>query len=152
MRSFIITQQNPHSPPAQAAIAALWEDIQRRYNFTGQCDIAPDDFTKPRSLFLMAFASELGIGSIGLTPLSEEIAELNALYVAPEFRQHGVAQALVQELETHARRNSFRAIRLRAGVEQPEALRFYEKMGYIAIPCFGKYASNEVSRCLEKQL
>lgn len=72
----------------------------------------------------------------------EDIAELNALYVVP-VRKQGVAQALLHEFETIARRNSFCVIRLRAGVEQPEALRFYQKMGFHLISCFGEYASSK---------
>lgn len=147
-----ITEQDPHSIPAQAMIAALWDEIQRRYNLTGECDINPDDFTGARALFLVAFANDVAVGSVGLKPLSEEVVELNAMYVAPEFRLRGVAQSLIQELETHAHRHRFHAIRLRAGKEQPEALRFYEKMGFVSIPCFGEYTSSKVSLCFEKQL
>ncbi|MBE9166986.1 GNAT family N-acetyltransferase [Pleurocapsales cyanobacterium LEGE 06147] len=149
---FSITQQNPHSIPAQTMIAALWKEIQQRYGFTGECDINPSDFTVVKALFLVAFVGDLPVGSIGLKPLSEEIAELDTLYVSPEFRKQGVARALLQKLEAHARLHRFRAIRLRAGGEQPEALRFYKKMGFVSIPCFGNYASSEANLCFEKRL
>lgn len=133
-------------------IAALWKEIQQRYGFTNECDINPSDFAGVKALFLVAFVGDLPVGSVGLKPLTEETVELNALYVSPEFRKHGVAQALLQEFEAHARRHGFRAIRLRAGSEQPEALHFYEKMGFISIPCFGDYASSEANLCFEKRL
>lgn len=152
MREILITPHDPNSAAAQAMIAALWSEIQERYHFTSECDINPDDFTGSRALFLVAFVNNRAVGCIGLKPLSEDIAELNALYVAPGVRKQGVAQALLHEFETIARRNSFCVIRLRAGVEQPEALRFYQKTGFHLISCFGEYASSKTNRCFEKQL
>jgi GNAT superfamily N-acetyltransferase len=149
---FRITPQSPYSNSAQAMIAALWKEIQDRYGFTGDCDINPSDFAEEKSLFLVAFVSDSPVGSIGLKPLSQEVVELNALYVSPKFRKQGIAQALLERFETHARRYRFRAVRLRAGGEQPEALRFYKKMGFISISCFGEYASDAANLCFEKQL
>jgi putative acetyltransferase len=149
---FRITPQNPYSNSAQAMIAALWKEIQERYGFTGDCDINPSDFAEEQSLFLVAFVSDSPVGSIGLKPLSQEVVELNALYVSPKFRKQGIAQALLERFETHARRYSFRAVRLRAGGEQPEALSFYKKMGFISISCFDQYASDAANLCFEKRL
>lgn len=147
-----IAPQNPDSTAAQGMIAALWNEIQERYHFTGACDINPDDFKGSRASFLVASVHNLAVGSVGLKPLSEDIAELNALYVAPEVRKQGVAQALLHEFEVVARDHGFSAIRLRAGDKQPEALRFYQKMGFHSISCFGEYASSETNQCFEKQL
>jgi putative acetyltransferase len=149
---FRITPQSPYSNSAQAMISALWKEIQGRYGLTGDCDINPSDFAEEKSLFLVAFVNDLPVGSIGLKPLSHEVVELNAFYVAPESRKQGVAQALLERFETHARRYRFCAVRLRAGSKQPEALRFYEKMGFTRISCFGDYASDAANLCFEKQL
>jgi putative acetyltransferase len=149
---FRITPQSPYSTSAQTMIAALWKEIQERYGFTGDCDINSSDFAEGQALFLVAFVSDLPVGSIGLKPLSKEIVELNVFYVSPEFRKQGIAQALLERFETHARRYSFRTVRLRAGGEQPEALCFYKKMGFISISCFGEYASDGANLCFEKQL
>lgn len=149
---FRITSQSPHSKSAQAMIAALWKEIQQRYGFTGGCDINPSDFTEKQAIFLVAFVNDLPVGSIGLKPLPQDVVELNALYVVPEFRKQGIAEALLKQFEAHARRHGFRSVCLRAGGEQPEALYFYKKMGFIAISCFGEYASDEANLCFEKQL
>jgi GNAT superfamily N-acetyltransferase len=150
--NFSITAQSPHSNTAQLMIAALCQEIQQRYGFTGECDINPNDFTAAKALFLVAFVSDLPVGSIGLKPLSAETVELNAFYIAPEFRKHGIEQALLEKLESHARHHGFRLIRLRAGGQQPEALSFYTKMGFTVIPCFGNDASSDTNLCFEKQL
>ena len=41
---------------------------------------------------------------------------------------------------------------LEAGDRQAEAIRFYERSGFVAIPCFGEYAEASLSRCYEKVL
>lgn len=41
---------------------------------------------------------------------------------------------------------------LETGVENKQAVRLYERMGYKVIPNFGKYAGNEASVCFEKRL
>ncbi|MBW4636874.1 MAG: GNAT family N-acetyltransferase [Gloeocapsa sp. UFS-A4-WI-NPMV-4B04] len=121
-------------------------------NITAPTDMHPDDFTNPRAAFWVAMVQDTPAGSIGLMPLSQDIADLNAMYVSPEFRGAGIAQGLMQALEEHARQHCFTVIRLRAGSQQPEAVRFYEKMGFNRIPCFGKYAESSNSWCFEKQL
>ena len=149
---FVIRLQNPHSDPAQAMLDALWDEIQRRYEFTAPTDMHPDDFTNPRAAFWVAMVQDTPAGSIGLMPLPQDIAELNAMYVTPEFRGAGIAQGLIQAREEHARQHDFTVVPLRAGSQQPEAVRFYEKMGFNRIPCFGKYAESSNSWCFEKQL
>jgi hypothetical protein len=39
---------------------------------------------------------------------------------------------------------------LEAGDRQSEAIRLYERAGFVAIPCFGEYAEAVLSRCFEK--
>jgi hypothetical protein len=41
---------------------------------------------------------------------------------------------------------------LETGGRQDEAIRLYECFGFVAIPCFGKYADSKQSRCFEKIL
>ena len=40
---------------------------------------------------------------------------------------------------------------LETGDEQPDAMRFYEREGYTAIPAFGYYVDSDLSRCYEKR-
>ena len=129
---------------------ALWDEIQRRYGFTAPNGIHPEDFSGSRAGFWVALAGESPVGSIAIKPLSEDAAELDAMYVVPEFRGRGVAQRLMHTLEDHARQHGFAFVRLRAGGPQPEAVRFYEKMGFHRIPCFGRWVADDTAWCFEK--
>lgn len=132
---------------------ALWEEIQRRYGFAAPNPFEPGEFAEPGGGFWVAVDSEgKSVGSIALSPLDPPAAELDVMYVAPEYRRAGVAKLLLAALESHARSAGVGVLRLRAGEPQPEALRFYTAAGFVPIPPFGKWASDDTARCFEKVL
>ena len=142
----------PTEETAVRLVAALWEDIQQRYSFRGENDMPPEEFSSEREFFLVATVTGQAAGCAGLHEYGEDFAELNAMYVAPKFHGSGVARALIAAFEKRARELGYRIVRLRAGGQQPEALRFYQKHGFYPIECFGKYADSSVSLCFEKAL
>ena len=131
---------------------ALWDEIQRRYEFTSPNGIPPKDFTGPRAGFWVALDGDIPVGSIAIKPLSEDASELDAMYVTPEFRGTGVAQKLMRTVEEYARQQGFTLIRLRTGAPQPESVRFYQKMGFRRIPSFGRWVKDDTAWCFEKEL
>jgi GNAT superfamily N-acetyltransferase len=143
---------DPASASARAMSEALWDEIQRRYGFTAPNPFDPADFAGPAGGFWLARAGGDPIGSIALTPLEPPAAELDVMYVAPDHRRGGVAQALLAALEEHARAAGVAVLRLRAGEPQPEALRFYRAAGFTPIEPFGKWVGDDTARCFEKRL
>jgi GNAT superfamily N-acetyltransferase len=81
-----------------------------------------------------------------------EVGELKRMFVRPQSRGRGIAQALLARLEDEARARGFRVLRLETGSFQPEARGLYERSGYEPIPCFGPYAGAPHSRCYERHL
>ena len=106
-------------------INALWLEIQQRYQFAGENDIRPEDFEGKRQAFWLATRGDSVLGSIGLKVHDQITAELDAMYVIPDYRGKGIAQKLYQQLEKYARQKRFAKIRLKSGTSQPESLRFY---------------------------
>jgi putative acetyltransferase len=144
---------DPSSPEARAMSDALWEEIQRRYGFTAPNPFEPGHFTGPVGGFWVAVDSERKpVGSIAVRPLDPPAAELDVMYVAPEHRRAGVARLLLATLESHARSAGVGVLRLRAGEQQSEALRFYTAAGFVPIPPFGKWVGDDTARCFEKLL
>jgi GNAT superfamily N-acetyltransferase len=74
------------------------------------------------------------------------------MFVRPEERGRGVATQLLDELEHWAMELKYRRCVLETGKRQPEAIRLYEKNGYLIIPNFGQYENVENSVCFEKKL
>src|SRR4051812_41758266 len=95
----IVVRQDPYSTLAQAMLKAHWSEIQRRYELASSQGIPPESFHAPRAGFWVALLGETPIGSVGVKPFSDHIAELSAMYVSPDFRGAGVAQNLMRTLE-----------------------------------------------------
>jgi ribosomal protein S18 acetylase RimI-like enzyme len=68
---------------------------------------------------------------IGTKPLGDDVWELCKVYVAPARRGTGLAAALMQTAESHARAHGARDMILWSDTKFDRAHRFYEKHGYI---------------------
>ncbi|MGK3948682.1 GNAT family N-acetyltransferase [Microbacterium sp. K2] len=93
----------------------------------------------------------------GLRPLDPEVlgsdtAEIKRMYAAPSARGTGAAVALLRALEAEARQLGIRSLVLETGTAQPDAVRFYQREGYVPIPLFGHYVGSDLSLCFAKVL
>ncbi|MCB0471915.1 MAG: GNAT family N-acetyltransferase [Flavobacteriaceae bacterium] len=78
--------------------------------------------------------------------------EIKRMFTRSEMRGSGIASKVLGELEKWAAELSYEKCILETGIRQPEAIRLYEKNGYISIPNYGQYAGIANSRCFEKRL
>lgn len=139
--------------PASIALrAAQQAEIAERY---GTPDSEPG--IKPSAaditVFFVAFddaGTPLGCG--GLRRLDATEAEIKRMFVSPAQRGTGVSTAILARLEESGRELGLLRLVLETGTMQPDAVRFYEREGYTAIPNFGSYAGNAESLCYEKPL
>ena len=92
------------------------------------------------------------IGCGGLRLLEPGCAEVKRMYVEPARRGGGAATAILRALEEHARRAGVTRLLLETGTRQPEAIRFYEREGYLRVPNFGPYAGAPESVCYAREL
>lgn len=74
------------------------------------------------------------------------------MYVTPTRRRSGIADALLAEVEAHARKSGTTQIVLRAGAPQPEALAFYRSAGFTPIERFGRWTQDQTAACFGKDL
>lgn len=91
------------------------------------------------------------VGHVALRWVGPDL-ELKRMYVTPDARGTGVAQALMTAAEDTARSLGATRLILQTGDRQPEAVRTYEKAGYTPIPIFPPYEELAFSRCFEKRL
>nr|BFF15074.1 hypothetical protein GCM10025699_63770 [Microbacterium flavescens] len=63
-----------------------------------------------------------------------------------------MATAVLRALEAAAGDLGARQVILETGVLQPDAIRFYEREGYEAIPLFGSYIGSDDSLCFGRTL
>jgi GNAT superfamily N-acetyltransferase len=138
-------------PAGEALRTAQQAEISERYGVPDS-EPGPKPTAADITVFLVAYDDGLPVGCGGLRTLDESHGELKRMYVIPARRGAGVSKAVLAALEEEARRLGWERIVLETGTAQPDAMRFYEREGYTAIPLFGYYIGSELSRCYEKRL
>lgn len=78
--------------------------------------------------------------------------ELKRMFVHDAARGTGVGRALLDAVIALARDRGIRTLRLETGEPQADALRLYERAGFVRIPPFGEYVTDPTSICMEKAL
>jgi putative acetyltransferase len=136
-----------------ALVVAQQEELTGR---DGRGDIGPARhaamFEPPDGVFLAVRDGGRSVACGGVCRFDETRAELKRMYVVPEVRGRGLGRLLLEALEDEARRLGYTGIVLETGEGQQESLGLYASAGYRAIPCYGAYAGQEISRCFEKRL
>jgi GNAT superfamily N-acetyltransferase len=106
------------------------------------------------------FKNTVVIGYIGSKPVgcgcfkvfNNNAIEIKRMVVRPESRGSGIAKLILSELEKWAIEKGFSVSVLETGIKQPEAIRFYTKLGYTRIDNYGQYKDNQNSICMSKAL
>jgi GNAT superfamily N-acetyltransferase len=136
------------APAAQQLVAAAQEELTQRYGSGDENPIESVQFDPPEGAFLVAWVDGQAVGCGGWRTIShfdenpsiaEDVAEIKRMYVSPTVRNGGVATALLAAIEDSAREHGMHRMILETGLAQPEAIRFYEKMGYERIANYGYY-------------
>lgn len=138
--------------PAGAALRESQQtEVSARY---GVDDSEPGVKPSAADIALFVVASDDGepVGCGGLRALDASRGEVKRMYVVPERRGTGVSTAVLRRLEEEARALGWGELLLETGIEQPEAMRFYEREGFHRIPNYGHYVGSEHSRCYAKTL
>ena len=101
---------------------------------------------------VVAYADSQPVGCGAFKEYEPGTMEIKRMFVRPERRGQGIAQAVLRELEQWAQQESYTSCVLETGKRQPEAIGLYQKSGYAHIPNFGQYASDDNSVCLQKSI
>lgn len=96
--------------------------------------VGVEEMVPPRGLFLLVELAGTPVACGGVRRLSNDIAEIKRMYVAPPARRRGVARALLARLEDEARGLGCRVARLDTGRDMEAALALYRAVGYREIP------------------
>ena len=80
------------------------------------------------------------------------VAELKRMFVHKNYRGQGWSKILVQELETWAIEQGFKAMILETGDKLVEAISLYKSLNYSIIANYGPYIHLPNSICMKKNL
>jgi GNAT superfamily N-acetyltransferase len=148
----VITEAAADSVEAVAMIAALERELSGRYVDAGEPHgLTARDLADPQFVFLIGRIDGRPIATAALRELSPERGEVKRMFVVPEWRGRGIAARMLAALEARARARGYRSLCLETGVRQPEAMRLYDRAGFLPIARFADY-TQPLSRCYEKIL
>jgi len=108
----------------------------------------------PNVVVFGAYAGAELVGCVAAKSCEADVsyAEVKRLFVLEDHRGAGLAKLLMSRLEEHLRQSGIFIARLETGVKQPEALRLYERLGYVYRPPFAAYRLDPLSVFMEKRL
>ncbi|QXP66240.1 GNAT family N-acetyltransferase [Polaribacter sp. AHE13PA] len=92
------------------------------------------------------------VGCGAIKKFDNTSVEVKRMFVSKDDRGKGVAQKVLQELETWAKELGCKKCVLETGKRQVEAVKFYQKCNYKVIENYGQYKEMENSVCFEKAL
>ena len=117
-----------------AYAAALGIDLSFQ-DFATELAGLPGKYAPPSGELLLARGRNgQALGCVGLRPIPPDgCCEMKRLYVAPAARGLGLGKALVEAVIGAARRIGYREMRLDTLPDMAEAVRIYERAGFVPI-------------------
>ena len=132
-------------------INLLDNELNIRYGVTQKINDVYNKIDSINTAVIVYFENN-PIGCGCFKPYDNYTVEIKRMFVRSENRNSGIANSILQELERWARENNFSKSILETGIKQPEAIKFYKKMGYSKIDNYGPYIDNPTSICMSKKL
>ncbi|MBD8489008.1 GNAT family N-acetyltransferase [Echinicola sp. CAU 1574] len=113
-----------------------------------------DQFNKINQInyAVIAYEENIPVGCGAIKEYDKISMEVKRMYTVMNFRGKGIASVVLAELEKWAKELNYKRCILETGLKQPEAIKLYEKNGYLLIPNYGQYIGVSNSRCFEKTL
>jgi len=94
----------------------------------------PGYFGPPKGSLVVAYVDGRPAGCVAMRPLGEDgVCEMKRMYIADDFRGQGLGRVLADRIIADARAAGYRAMRLETSVKQPDAIRLYERSGFVRI-------------------
>lgn len=99
---------------------------------------------------VIAYQDEKAIGCGAFRAFDLNTVEIKRMFVKKKYRGTKTASSILKALEDWASETGFKKCILETGDRQIEAIKFYNKSGYIRIANYGQYAQMDNSNCFEK--
>ena len=111
------------------------------------------EFTNRLSDWLVALEEDRVVGYVGAQTVIDGSDMMN-IAVHPDYRRKGIAQALIEELETCLRNRGSKMLLLEVRDSNAPAITLYEKLGFHQVGLRKNYYRNpkEDARILRKEL
>lgn len=135
----------------QGLVKLLDDDLNSRYGVI-QAQYEKYNKIKDIDTVVIGYIDNRAVGCGCFKAFSTDSIEIKRMFVDSDCRGSGIATLILLELEKWALEKGFSGSVLETGLEQPEAIRFYAKLGYHRIDNYGQYIGNPNSICMSKKL
>ncbi len=151
---FSICECDPLGPEALALLHEAAHEVRALYPelHDPHAPLPTNKPTPPKGAYFVALAGDRPVGMGAHRPLDDASTEVRRMFVTRAARGQGVARAILQCIEEHARSQGFQRLVLETGNRQLPAMRLYESSGFDRIPAFGEYSDDPTSVCYAKTL
>lgn len=155
----VIRPERPDHPQVVAMLSALDDYLATLYAPEANHILSVQELLDPSVRFLVACDGDTvaGCGAVRLMPGErdtggERYGEIKRMYVRPEQRGRRIAEALLATLEDTLLAEGLQLSLLETGEAQTQAVRLYERCGYVRRGAFGGYPDNGLSLFYAKVL
>ena len=102
-----------------------------------------DHFNPPQGECMLARLNGAPVGIVMLKPLTDDVCEMNRMFVLPDARGKGIGRALCHALIAEARALGYHEMRLGALDRHKEALPLYHSLGFAPDPAPPSYLPDD---------
>ena len=151
---YVIVEHDPQGADALSLLQEAAAEARALYPelHNPQAPSPTNPPTPTRGAYFVAYAGMQAVGMGAHRPLDQETSEVRRMYVLSSARRAGLARAILDQIEAHARAQGFRRLVLETGNRQLPAMKLYEASGYQRVPPFGAYKDDPTSVCYEKSI
>jgi len=144
-----LTRTNTENSDFLQLVDQLDADLEAR---NGDIQIFHGQFNKLQNIkhVLVAYEYIEPVGCGAIKEYSEDTMEVKRMFVNPDKQGGGIATVILKGLEAWVLELGYTTCILQTGINQPEAIRLYEKNNYSIIENFGQYKGDKNSVCFKK--
>jgi len=148
----IINAETPDQPEVRAMLEQLNAYCASLYPAESNHLLDVAELLAGDVLFLVA--RDIDGAAVGCAALVNRgsYGEVKRMFVDTARRGLGTGNKLLEYLEMFARMSGIRSLKLETGIHQPEAIRLYERAGYVRGEPFGDFRADPLSLFMEKNL
>lgn len=154
-----VRAESPDQPEVRALLAELDASLSGLYEPDHNHILDVQALLAQHVYFVVARrdGEAVGCGAVRVMPPEpatngKPYGEIKRMYVRTPLRGQGIARAVLEKLEARLLGRGIQLATLETGDRQAEALRLYERCGYVKRPPFGGYADNGTSVFYAKNL
>ena len=147
----IVERTDPHDPQAKALLQASHALMQSLFPPEENAYLSIEELRAEHVHFFAARRGTVVCGT-GALAVKDGYGEIKSMFVDPDARGQGVADAILRSLEDLAREKGLLEMRLETGDALHAAIRLYERHGFVPCGPFGNYTANPSSIFMKKKL